>query len=89
MDKFIWYSSGWLLRVSIEEIKNDKQKGGLGLICVESMCKSLMLSQFLRLLKSSDAKTIAHVDYWIGDTLTDLLPSLDMRHHATDIHEYF
>ena len=53
------------------------------------MCSSLLLSQFLRLLKSSDEKTIAHVDYWIGDTLTDLLPSLDSCTHASDIHEYY
>ena len=53
------------------------------------MCQSLMLSQFLRLLKSSDVKTVAHIDYWIGDTLTDLLPSLDKGRHADDIHDYY
>ena len=89
MGKFIWNASGWLLRVSMEEIKNVKEKGGLSLTCIESMCSSLLLSQFLRLLKSSDLNTIAHVDYWIGDTLTDLLPSLDKAMHATDIHDYF
>ena len=70
---FIWKSSGWLLRVSIDELKNRPENGGLGLTCVESMCSSLLLSQLLRLLKSSDSKTKAHVLYWIGDSLTDFL----------------
>ena len=59
MGRFIWNSSGWLLRVSMEEIKNGRLYGGLGLVCLESMCQSLMLSQFLRLLRSSDVKTVA------------------------------
>ena len=89
MGTFIWNRSGWLLRVSIEEIKNLPDKGGLSLVCIESMCSSLLLSQFLRLLKSSDGKTIAHIDYWIGDTLTDLVPSLDRSFHASNIPEYY
>ena len=89
MGKFIWSASGWLLRVSLEEMKNINRKGGLNLICIESMCSSLLLSQFLRLLKNSDLKTIAHVNYWIGDPLADFLPSLDDANHAVDIHEYY
>ena len=49
---FIWKASGWLLRVSMEEIKNSPENGGLGMVCVDSMCRSLQLTQFLRLLKS-------------------------------------
>ena len=87
--KFIWNASGWLLRVALQELKNVNHNGGLNLICIESMCSSLLLSQFLRLLKCSDSKTIAHIDFWIGDTLTDLLASLNKCVHATDIHDYY
>ena len=59
------------------------------MICLFSMCKSLLLSQFLRLLKSPDEKSIAHVGYWIGDTLGDLLPGIDNGPHAESIPEYF
>ena len=89
MGHFLWNRSGWMLRVSMDEIKNLPTNGGLNLICIESMCSSLLLSQFLRLLKSSDSKSIAHIDYWIGDTLTDILPSLDSCVHASNIHEYY
>ena len=54
------------------------------------MCRSLRLTQFLRLLESSDSKFIAHIDYWIGDSLSDLLSSLDDASvHPKDIHDYF
>ena len=87
--KFIWKSGGWLLRIPIEEIKNSREKGGLGLLCISSMCKSLLLTQFLRLLKSEDPKTMSHVSYWIGDTLGDLVPGIDDGPHAEKIPDYF
>ena len=77
------------MRVAMEEIKNAPVNGGLGLVCVESMCNSLRLTQFLRLLKSSDSKSIAHIDYWIGDSVSDLLSILDASDHPSDIHDYF
>ena len=43
--KSLWNSSGRLLRVSLGEVKNSFEKGGLGLICILSMFQSLMLSQ--------------------------------------------
>ena len=48
-----------------------------------------MLSQFLRLLKSCDTKSLAHVCFWIGDSLADLLPGADNGVHPADIPEYF
>ena len=65
------------------------KKGGLGLVCVQSMCNSLLASQFLRLLKSSDKKTLDHVSYWIGDSLCDLLPGTDSGLHPNKIPEYY
>ena len=73
--------------MSIDEIKNSPENGGLGLICIESMCSSLLLSQLLRLLKSSES--IAHVLYWIGDSLTDFLQSPDTSSHPETIHDYY
>ena len=43
-----------------------------------AMCNSLLLSQFLRLLKSSYHKALSHVDSWIGDILSDLLPDFGL-----------
>ena len=70
-------------------MKNAREKGGLGLFCILSMCNSLLLSQFLRLLKGRDKKSIFHVSYWIGDTLDDLLPGVDSGPHPNSIPDYF
>ena len=87
MGKFLW--RGWLLRVALDEVKNGCTRGGLGLVCLKSMCDSLLLSQFLRLLKSSDLKSIAHVGYWIGESLGDLIDGIDSPPNPPRIPEYF
>ena len=70
-------------------MKNDPKKGGLNLVCLTSMAKSLLLSQFLRLLKGVYSKAVSHVGYWIGDSLADLLPNVGNGDHPNDIPEYF
>ena len=60
--------------VSLEGLKNPPERGGLGLPCVLSICRALMLSQFLRLLKSNDQKSMVHVGYWMEQLLGDLVP---------------
>ena len=87
--KFLWSSSGKILRVSLEELKNPLEKGGCGLTCIKSMSKSLLLSQTLRLLKSDDKKSIAHLGYWIGELLGDLLPGVELGEHAEESVEYY
>ena len=87
--KFIWASSGKILRVALEEMKNPLEKGGCGLTCIKSMSKSLLLSQVLRLLKSGDEKSISHVGYWIGELLGDLLPGIEVGEHAEGSTVYF
>ena len=67
LGKFLWNASGYLLRVAMDEVVNKRNKGGLNLISMSAMCNSLLTSQYLRLLKSSDAKSVKHVVYWIGD----------------------
>ena len=90
MGTFVWKSSGWFFRVSMEDIKNDIGRGGLNLVCLETMCNSLLLSQFLRLLKSTDKKALSHIAYWIRDTVCDLLPSLvNITPQAGKIPEHF
>ena len=86
---FIWKSSGWLLRVALSEVKNSLQKGGLNLVCVMTMCNSLLTSQFLRLLKSSHLKAQAHVNSWIGDTLSDLMPNFGQNVVQQNTPDYF
>ena len=85
--KFIW--KGRILRVALEELKNDYACGGLKLPCLETMNRSLLSSQCLRLLKSGDIKSIAHIDYWMGPILEDIVPTLGKGDVARDIPEYY
>ena len=89
MGKFLWNDSGKVLRVSLAELKNKIELGGLGMPCLLSMSKSLLLSQLLRLLKSGDMKTMKHIGYWMGDLLGDLVVGLDGGAHAQVVPEYF
>ena len=43
--KFLWNLSGKLLRVSLQDIKLPKSRGGLGLICLSSILISKLLVQ--------------------------------------------
>ena len=87
--RFLWKGSGWPLRVALSEVKNKLHSGGLNLVCVASMCNSLLTSQFLRLLKSSDSKAKMHVNSWIGDSLCDLVPWFGQCDLANNIPDYF
>ena len=53
------------------------------------MCRSLLLSQFLRLLKGEYCKSIKHVGFWIGGFVTELLPGIDQGPNMINIPEYF
>ena len=72
MGKFIW--QGRLLRVSLAELKNDFMDGGLRLPCLATMNKSLMISQCLRVVRSTDDKSKTHLDFWMGALLQDCAP---------------
>ena len=50
MCKFIW--KGRILKVALDELKNEHLSGGLNLPCVKTMNNSLLSSQCLRLLRS-------------------------------------
>ena len=45
--------------------------------------------QCLRLLRSGDDKSVAHLDYWMGYLLTDLVPGLGLGEQAVDTPDYF
>ena len=87
--KFIWTCAGKILRVSLNENKLQKLNGGTGLLCVETMGKSLRISQLLRLLKDGDAKTLHHVDYWMGEVLMDFNSEFGSRRHSLSTPSYF
>jgi len=87
--KFIWNSGGWLLRVALEDIKNPRNKGGLNLVCLQSMSNSLLLSQLFRLLRSSDDRSKAHIGFWIGYLLTDFLPGIDSGPSSNVVPDYY
>ena len=87
--KFLWTASGKVLRVSLGEMKNCSEMGGLGLPCVMSKSNALLLSQMLRMLSSNDKKSIGQVGYWIGELLGNLVQGIDGGVHANDVPAYF
>ena len=78
-----------MLRVAIEELKNPRIKGGLNLVCLQSMSNALLLSQLFRLLRSSDTRSKAHLGFWIGYLLADLLPGLDSGPCSSVVPDYY
>ena len=89
MGKFIWKSSGKILWIALDEIKNKKLAGGLQLPCLGSMADALLFSQCVRLIRSEDSKSIQHLDYWIGGFLVDLGPGLGQGVQPVHTHEYY
>ena len=89
MGRFIWNASGKVLRVSLDELRNPPERGGLAVPCILSMSKSLLLSQLLRLLSSGDVKSVKHASYWLGDLLEDLGLGLNIGENARDLPEYY
>ena len=87
--KVIWAMSGKVLRVSYSDIKLPEGRGGLGLRCLTSMGKSLLLSQLLRLLKSGDAKTVNHIFYWMGPVVEYLIPDRALSDYSNSFPTYY
>ena len=40
------------------------------------MADALLLSRFVRLIRSGDKKTMEHAHYWLGDILETLVPNI-------------
>ena len=89
MGKFIWNSSGRILRVALDEVKNDKLLGGLKLPCLASMADALLFSQCIRLIRSGDKKTLQHFDFWLGDLFVSLVPGMGQTVSSLHTPEYF
>ena len=87
--KFIWNSSGRVLRIALDDMKLPPRRGGLSLPCIYTMSFSLQLSQVLRLLNSSDDKSLAHLWYWIGECISDFCLHLPVQTHAANVPCYF
>ena len=56
---------------------------------MNSMCKSLLLSQLVRLLKSESEKSIQHIGYWMGELLVDFVADIDNGEHSDATPSYF
>ena len=69
---FLWKKSGKVLRIPMNEVINSEEKGGLGLLSMETMAKSLIVSQMLRLMKSEDEKSKSHFNFWMVDLVCDI-----------------
>ena len=86
MGSFLWV--GKLEKLKIDEVKNDRSQGGLGLPCVASKAKALFLKQTFRLLDPS-SKQYGHLRYWLGLHLRDYFPNMAAGPHAEIVCEYF
>ena len=53
------------------------------------MNNSLLSSQCLRLLRSGDEKSIAHLDFWLGSLLTDVVLGVGVGEQAIDTPDYY
>ena len=89
MGKFIWNYSGKVLRVALDELKNEKSAGGLKLPCLASMADALLFSQCIRLIRSEDRRSVQHFDFWLGDLLVSLVPGLGQTVSSLHTPEYF
>ena len=89
MGKFIWNNSGKILRIAIDEIKNDKLAGGLQLPCLANMADSLLVSQCLRLIRSGGKKCVKHLEFWLGDLLGNFVPGIGQGVRSVDTPDYF
>ena len=89
MGKFIWQGSGKILRVALEELKNDHLSGGLHLPCLATMSNALLSSQCIRLLRSEDNKSMMHLDFWLGSLLVGVVPGMGLGLQALDTPDYF
>ena len=87
--KFIWRGSSSLLRIALDELKNQKSEGGLQLPCLSTMGSSLLSSQCIRLLKQGDSRYVCHLKFWLGELLNDLLPDTNHINPATVDSSYF
>ena len=86
--KYLWAGSG-VLRVALEDLKNNKINGGLNLPCIATMNKSLMASQCIRLLNSNDVKSVSHIEFWMGPLMASVCPWMNAAPLTNNIPEYF
>ena len=86
MGSFLWV--GKLEKLKIDEVKNDRSQGGLGLPCVASKANALFLKQTCRFLDPS-SKQYGHIRYWLGLHLRDYFPNMAAGPHAEIVCEYF
>ena len=84
MGKFIWNNSGKILRIAIDEIKNDKLAGGLQLPCLANMADSLLVSQCLRLIRGGDKKCMKHLEFWLEDLLGNFVLGIGQGVRSVD-----
>ena len=59
------------------------------MICIHSMADSLLLTQFLRLMKSSYTKSILHISFWLGDFLEEFTPGAGLGSLCQIVPDYY
>ena len=84
---FIW--TGKLEKLALDEIKNSREEGGLGAVCIRSKADALFLRQTCRLVASPQYNSFHHVKYWVGLHLGTVLADMQPGAHAENVPEYF
>ena len=85
--RFVWV--GKLEKLALDEIKNERNQGGLNVVCVRSKADALFLRQTCRMLAEPNLNSYKHVRYWIGLYLEDALPDMAAGAHAGQVPAYF
>jgi exonuclease III len=87
MIKFLW--RGKLEKLSLTEICNSKEDGGLGLVEIRSKADALLLKQTCRILSAQDRKCWSHLKYWTGLYFGRIFPSLRPGPHSERVPELY
>ena len=87
LKKFIW--TGKLEKLAMDETKNERSEGGLGIVCIRSEADALFLRQTCRLLASESFNSFKLIRYWVGHYLSDILPGMGTGLHSDEFSEHF
>ena len=85
--RFLW--RGKLEKLSLQEIYNSPDEGGLGMVDIRTKSESLFIKQFCRILDEEGGRGRKHVKYWIGMYLGGYIPDLRPGPHSERVPPYY
>ena len=84
--KFVWH--GKMEKISLKELYNPVNKGGLALTNIPAKCDALFLKHLTKIL-CTETPTRDHLLYWVGLSLRNMFPTLVPPMRAEALPPYF